>query len=87
MEKIRTNMIELHKSSEHVSVGATELATASQILAETAEEQSTSIEQLATTTNAVADQVENSRQEAETSAKATAQTTGSDIISFINFFY
>ncbi len=68
-------MIELHKSSEHVSVGATELATASQILAETAEEQSTSIEQLATTTNAVADQVENSRQEAETSAKATAQTT------------
>lgn len=68
-------MIEIHKSSERVSIGATELATASQVLAESAEEQSASIEQLAATTNSIADQVENSREEAETSAKATAQTT------------
>ncbi len=68
-------MIGINKSSDQVSIGAAELATASQVLAEGAEEQAASIEQLAATTNTLADQVENSRREAETSAKATAQTT------------
>ena len=66
-------MVGINDSSERVSVGATELATASQVLAEGAEVQAASIEQLASTTNTVADQVENSRREAEASAKATAQ--------------
>lgn len=66
-------MMGINESSEHVSVGATELATASQVLAEGAEEQAESIEQLTATTNTVADQVENSLREAEASAKATAQ--------------
>lgn len=67
-------MIGIHTSSERVSVGATELATASQVLAEGAEEQAASIEQISATTNTVTDQLENSRKEAETSAKATAYT-------------
>ena len=67
-------MIGINESSERVSVGASELASASQVLAEGAEQQAASIEQLAATTNTVADQVENSRIEAEASAEATAQT-------------
>lgn len=66
-------MIGINESSERVSIGANELASASQVLAEGAEEQAASIEQLTAATNTVADQVENSRTEAETSAKATAQ--------------
>ena len=68
-------MIEINKSSDQVSIGAAELATASQVLAEGAEEQAASIEQLSATTNNLADQVENSHKEAEISAQATAQTT------------
>ena len=67
-------MVGINESSERVSVGANELATASLVLAKGAEEQAASIEQLAATTNTVADQVEDSRREAEASAKATAQT-------------
>lgn len=66
-------MVGISESSQRVSIGASELATASQVLAEGAEEQAAAIEQLAATTNTVADQVENSRREAEASAKATAQ--------------
>ncbi len=68
-------MVGIHASSEHVSVGATELATASQVLAESAEQQAASIEELTATTNTVAEQVEDSRREAEASAAATAQAT------------
>ncbi len=68
-------MVGINESSEHVSIGASELATASQVLAEGAEEQAASIEQLTATTNTVAEQVENSRREAEASAKATAKAT------------
>ncbi len=68
-------MLGIHESSEHVSVGASELASASQVLAEGAEEQAASIEQLTATTTTVAEQVENSRREAEASAKATAQAS------------
>lgn len=66
-------MVGINESSERVSVGAGELASASQMLAEGAEEQAAAIEQLTATTATVADQVENSRREAEESAKATAQ--------------
>ncbi len=63
----------IHESSERVSIGATELATASQALADGAQLQASSVEQLTETTNTVADQVEDSRSKAEASAKATAQ--------------
>ncbi len=66
-------MTGINESSEHVSVGASELATASQVLAEGAEQQASSIAQLTETTNTVADQVESSRSKAEASAKATSQ--------------
>lgn len=66
-------MAGISESSQRVSIGATELATASQVLAEGAEVQAASISQLTDTTNTVADQVENSRSKAESSAKATAQ--------------
>ena len=66
-------MLGINESSQHVSVGASELASASQILAEGAEQQAASIEQLTATTATVAEQVDNSRKEAEASAKATVQ--------------
>lgn len=66
-------MVGINESAEQVSVGASELASASQMLAEGAQEQAASIEEIAATTTTVADQVENSRREAETSAQATAQ--------------
>lgn len=66
-------MLGINESSERVSVGASELATASQVLAEGAQSQAASIEELAATTATVAEQVENSRREAEDSARATAQ--------------
>ncbi|MCI8706579.1 MAG: methyl-accepting chemotaxis protein [Lachnospiraceae bacterium] len=66
-------MLGINESSQHVSVGASELASASQVLAEGAEEQAASIEELTATTITVAEQVENSRKEAEASAKATEQ--------------
>lgn len=66
-------MLGINESSQHVSVGASELASASQILAEGAEQQAASIEQLTATTATVAEQVDNSRKEAEASAKATEQ--------------
>ena len=66
-------MTGINESSERVSIGATELSTASQALADGAQAQASSVEQLTQTTNKVADQVENSRSKAETSAKATAQ--------------
>lgn len=66
-------MLGINESSQHVSVGASELASASQILAEGAEQQAASIEQLTATTATVTEQVDNSRKEAEASAKATEQ--------------
>ena len=58
-----------------LNISDSELASASQVLAEGAEEQAASIEQLTATTNTVAEQVENNRKEAEASAKATARAT------------
>lgn len=68
-------MLGINESSERVSVGASELASASQVLAEGAQSQAASIEELAATTTTVAEQVENSRREAEDSARATAKAT------------
>ena len=65
----------INTSSERVSVGASELANASQMLAEGAELQAASVEELAATTNSVADHVEESRRDAEASAKETARVT------------
>lgn len=48
-------MIGINESSERVSIGASELASASQVLAEGAELQAASIEELAATTNTVAE--------------------------------
>ena len=68
-------MTGINESSEHVSVGASELASASQVLAEGAQTQAASIEQLTATTVTVAEQVEDSRRGAEASAEATKQAS------------
>ena len=72
-DSMKQVMTGIHESSERVSIGATELATASQALADGAQTQATNVEQLTTTTDMVTEQVENSRSKAESSAKATAQ--------------
>lgn len=66
-------MVGINDSAERVSLGANELASASQVLAEGAQAQAASIEEISATTTTMADQVENSRRDAETSAQATAQ--------------
>lgn len=68
-------MLGINDTSERVSIGASELASASQVLAEGAETQAAAIEQLAATTNTVAEQVQDSLKDTEASAKATAQAT------------
>lgn len=65
----------INASSERVSVGACELANASQMLAESAELQAASVEQLAATTATVAEHVEESHRDAEASAKQTKKVT------------
>lgn len=66
-------MLGINDTSERVSIGAAELASASQVLAEGAETQAAAVQQLAATTNTVAEQVEDSLKDTEASAKATAQ--------------
>jgi len=68
-------MESINASSERVSVGASELASASQLIAESSELQAASVQQLAATTNTVADHVEESRRDAEASAKETEKVT------------
>lgn len=65
----------INETSERVSVGATELASASQMIAEGAEVQAASVEQIAATTNTIADHVESSRNDAENAAKETNHVT------------
>ncbi len=65
----------ISETSERVSVGATELASASQMIAEGAEVQAASVQQIAATTNTIADHVENSRNDAENAAKETNHVT------------
>lgn len=66
-------MFGISETSERVSAGAAELASASQMIAEGAELQAASVQQIAATTNTVADHVEKSHQDAEESASATHQ--------------
>jgi len=65
----------ISQSSEQVSVGASELADASQMLAEGAQTQAAAVQELANTTNTVTEQVEESRRDAEKSAQATVRIT------------
>lgn len=76
---ISSSMIEvmegISETSERVSIGATELESASQMLADGAQEQAASVEELVATTTSVADQVQENRKDAELSAKATEAVT------------
>lgn len=65
----------INETSERVSVGASELASASQMIAEGAEVQAASVEEIAATTNTVADQVATSHKDAEIAAKETDNVT------------
>ncbi|MCM1044187.1 MAG: methyl-accepting chemotaxis protein [Candidatus Gastranaerophilales bacterium] len=65
----------ISETSERVSVGATELASASQMLADGAQEQAASVEELVATATSVADQVQENRKDAEQAAKATEEVT------------
>lgn len=65
----------INLSSGQVSTGASELADASEMLAEGAETQAAAVEELVATTTSVAEQVDESRKDAELSADATRQVT------------
>lgn len=65
----------INTTSERVSIGASELASAAQLIAEGSELQAASVEELAATTNTVADHVEESHRDAEASAKETNKVT------------
>lgn len=66
-------MTGIQESSEQVSIGAAQLASASQSLADGAQTQASSVEQLSASAASVTDQVEHSRNKAEASARATTQ--------------
>lgn len=61
--------------AEQVSVGATQLANASQVLAESAGTQAAAVEELVATTVTIEEQVQVSHKDAEVSAQATARVT------------
>lgn len=65
----------IHESAEQVSVGASELAGASQILADGAGAQAASVEELSATSTAVLEQVHQGRAIAEDSAEAAGQVS------------
>lgn len=68
-------MVGIADSAEQVSVGADELAKASQVLAESAGAQAESVEGLVTAAASVADQVEENKKDAENAAKETELVT------------
>jgi len=72
-ESMNNVMKHISETSGQVSVGASELADASQMIAEGAQTQAASVQQLAATTTEVADKVQESRKDAELSAQATVQ--------------
>lgn len=74
-ESMNDVMKGISESSEQVSVGASELADASQMLAEGAQTQAAAVQELANTTNTVTEQVEESQRHAEKSADATVRIT------------
>lgn len=65
----------INETAEQVSIGASELADASQMLAEGAQTQAASVQELANRTSTVSGQVQESRKDAELSAKATVRVT------------
>lgn len=65
----------ISETAEQVSIGASELSDASQMLAEGAQTQASSVQELANRTNTVSGQVQESRKDAELSAKATVHVT------------
>lgn len=65
----------INETAEQVSIGASELADASQMIAEGAQTQAASVQELADKTNTVSGQVQESRKDAELSAKATVHVT------------
>lgn len=65
----------IRDSSGQVSVGASELAEASQMLAQGAQAQAASVQELAATAATVTEQVQENRKGAELSVKATAHVT------------
>lgn len=65
----------IRDSSGQVSVGASELAEASQMLAQGAQTQAASVQELAATAATVTEQVQENRKGAELSVKATAHVT------------
>ncbi len=79
MLNISTSMIHvmenIHESANGVSLGASELANASQILAEGAGTQAAAVEQLVATSIAIEEQVQETRKGADTSAEATVRVT------------
>ena len=74
-ESMNSVMHDIGTSSEQVSMGASGLAEASQMLAEGAQAQAASIEELSATAATVADRVQESRKDAELSAQATVDVT------------
>lgn len=65
----------INEGAKQVSIGASELASASQVLAEGAGSQAASVEELAATSASVLDQVNENRSVAEDSAEATGQVS------------
>lgn len=63
------------EGSEQVSAGASDLADASQMLAEGVGTQAAAVQELVATTTSIAEQVQESREAAEVSAKATGRVT------------
>lgn len=72
---MREVMEGINTSAEQVTAGSSELATASQSLAETAGNQAAAVEELVATATTVSEQVQQSRQGAEESAKETENVT------------
>ncbi len=76
---ISSSMIEvmegISETSEQVSIGATELANASEMLADGAQAQASSVEELVATAASVTEQVEENRKGAARSAQATDTVT------------
>lgn len=65
----------INNSADQVSAGASELANASQVLAESSGTQAASVEELVATTASITEQVQASREDAEQSARATGRVT------------
>ncbi len=65
----------INETAQQVSAGASELANASQVLADGAGTQAAAVEELVATSNTVSEQVQESRKAAEKSAEATGTVT------------